>query len=783
MKLKNFINIIFFGAFLTFIVLCVILLSIFWKYSAGLPDYSALKEYDPPVTTRVFSSDGKLLDEFSIEERLFVPVNQIPKKLINSFISAEDKNFFEHKGVDFFSILKATIINISNLGTDKRLVGASTITQQIAKNFLLTNEVSFERKIKEAILSFRIERYLSKNDILELYLNEIYLGYGSYGVASASLNYFNKSLENLTLSESAYLAALPKAPNNYHPIKKKEQAIDRRNWVLSEMYENKFINYSEMKSAKSEDLKTIKRDPKEFYIAEDFTEEIRKFLYTKYGSNTLYKRGLSVRSTINTYYQEEAYKALKWGLEEYDKRHGWRGAIDNIGNNFDNFIKYTTDIIYPNNWEIAAVTYINNIKTGLLLKDNSTINLSLDKNNSWITKNKSNPLKLGDVIFIEKINENYEIKQIPKINGGLVAIDPFTGKILALVGGYDFILSKFNRVTQASRQPGSAFKPFVYIAALENGFSPSTVILDAPYVVDQGPGLPKWKPSNYTKQFYGLSTMRLGIEKSRNLMTVRLAQKLGMEKIINVSSRFNLNKNIDENLSMSLGAGEVTLLDLTNAYAMIVNSGKKINPSFIDTIQDKKGKIIFKHDDRICTNCSTQNFVNQDLPEIIDNSKQVIDPIIAYQMVSMLEGVILRGTGRKIKSLERPLGGKTGTTNDSKDAWFIGFSPSLVVGIYTGFDTPKSLGNGETGSSVAVPIFKKYMENVLKNRPKTPFRVASGVSFVKIDPENGLPTSSKDGIIEVFRKGNEPFQQYILDDKTNIMNNQSYSGTGGLLLN
>tara|TARA_Y100000590_G_scaffold465918_1_gene639651 strand:+ start:8728 stop:11025 length:2298 start_codon:yes stop_codon:yes gene_type:complete len=760
------------------------IVSIFWKYSSSIPDYSTLKDYDPPVTTRVFSSDGKLLEEFSIEERLFVPIDQIPQKVVYAFLSSEDKNFFKHKGLDFFSIIKAVIINLKNINSDKRLVGASTITQQVAKNFLLSNEVSFERKIKEAILSFRIERYLSKEDILELYFNEIYLGYGSYGVASASLNYFNKSLEELNLAECAYLAALPKAPNNYHPVKKKKQAIARRNWVLEEMFQNKFINLTELENSKNLDLKIIKRDAKEFYNANDFTEEVRKFLYKTYGYKSLYKRGLNVRSTIDTHYQDIAYKTLQWGLHEYDKRRGWRGSLDNIKNNKIKFNDYKFLDPYPDNWEIALIEKISSNDIYLITKQKLKIKLKLEDENLWIKKNKKHSLKIGDIIFVSKENNKYLIKQIPKVNGSLIALDPFTGKILALVGGYNFSLSQFNRATQAKRQPGSAFKPFVYITALENGFSPSTVILDAPYVVDQGPNLPKWKPSNYTKEFYGLSTMRLGIEKSRNLMTVRLAQKLGMEKIKELSTKFNIAKNIDNNLSMALGAGEVTLLDLTNAYAMIVNNGKKIYPSFIDTVQDRKGKIIFKHENRICKKCLTDDIFNAKIPEIIDNKEQIIDPVIAYQMVSMLEGVVLRGTGRKIKSLNRPLAGKTGTTNDSKDAWFVGFSPNLVVGVYVGFDIPKSLGNGETGSSVAVPIFKKYMEEVLINKYKTPFKVASGVSFVKIDPVNGLPTDSNEGIIEVFRQGQEPFQRFILDDKASIMNNEdTLTGTGGLLLN
>ena len=594
MKLYRIINIIVLLSFLALITISVGIIAIFWKYSASIPNYSILKDYDPPVTSRVFSSDGKLLDEFSIEERLFTPIDQIPSKLINAFLSSEDKNFYRHRGLDFISILQAVFINISNLNSNKRLVGASTITQQVAKNFLLTNEVSLERKIKEAILSFRIERYLSKDEILELYLNEIYLGYRSYGVASASLNYFNKSLDELTLEESAYLAALPKAPSNYHPIRKNKQAIARRNWVIDEMFENKFINYQQAEFARNQNLQVIKRDSKEFYIADDFTEEVRKFLSKKYGFKTLYKRGLNIRSTIDTFYQDEAYKALRWGLEEYDKRYGWRGPVDNISDNIEDFANYNYSGSYPQQWIISVVNTVSQNEIDLLTQEQKKIKLKINDKNKWIKKNNTIPLKVGDIIFLsEEDNNNYEIKQIPQVNGGLVALDPFTGKILALVGGYDFSLSEFNRSTQALRQPGSAFKPFVYITALEDGFSPSTVILDAPFVIDQGPGLPKWKPSNYTKEFYGLSTMRLGIEKSRNLMTVRLAEKLGMKKIKNLSSRFSIDKYIDENLSMALGAGEVTLLELTNAYAMIANSGKEITAKFYRYYTRQRRKQLF----------------------------------------------------------------------------------------------------------------------------------------------------------------------------------------------
>ena len=760
----------------------ILVFYVLWKFSPDLPSYSELKNYKPSLTTRVFTSDGMLLDEYFIEERLFVPIEKIPRNLINAFISAEDKNFYKHFGIDILSIFRAAITNISYIGSNKRLVGASTITQQVVKNFLLSKEVSFERKIKEIILAIRIEQVLSKDKILELYLNDIYLGYGSYGIAASSLNYFNKTLHELNLHEIAFLAALPKAPNNYHPIKNYNNAIARRNWVLNQMKSNGYISDKDAQ-VKNNKLVVIERETIHPIKAEYFREEVRKILYNKFGKKNLYEEGLVVKTTLNTFFQNIADKVLIEGLIEHDKRRGWRGSL--IKNNNILFSEKLLSNVYnpfPEKWDLVIVEEVKNNSIIVRFLNNSIDVINLLASNKWLEKEKFN---IHDVFFVEKLNEELIIRQTPKANGAIIVIDPHSGKILALTGGLSFKLSEFNRATQAKRQPGSAFKPFVYISALKEGFTPSTLILDAPYVIDQGKGLPKWKPSNYAEKFYGLGTLRLGIEKSRNLMTIRLADKIGMEKILITAKDFDLKKGLDSNLSMALGAGVVTLKDLTNAYAMIVNGGKKIKPKLIQSVYDRKGKLIYTSEEKKCTNCiQLGDEIDYELPKIEEKEEFIIDKKLAYQMTSMLEGVVKRGTGKRIEELKIPLAGKTGTTNDNKDAWFIGFSPDIVVGVYVGYDIPKSLGYKETGSKVAVPIFKNFMEQALLKNNKIPFRVPSGISFVRIDPETGLQTNKENGIMEPFIQGTEPFNKktQVLDSLGSVTT-ETLSGTGSLLFN
>ena len=730
--------------------------STLWYFSSDLPDYKILSNYKPPVSSRVHSGEGQLIAEYALQKRLFIPYEAIPKKVIYSFLSAEDKNFFSHPGVDAKSISRAIIKNIKNIFSEKRLEGASTITQQVAKNFLLTNEVSFKRKIKEAILAFRIERAYSKERIMELYLNQIYLGQGTYGVAAASLEYFDKAVGDLSYEESALLAALPRAPSKYNPYKSIERAKLRRNFVLKNLYENSYINKSEYKNLIKKKVKTKKRKIKLLEEANFYSEEVRRIVSDTYGYDNLYKGGLSIRSPLNSFYQIEALKALREGLEEYDKRHGWRGPITNL--NITDWEKKIEEFKLDKSlkWKLAKV--INISKFSAKIEIESKEMGFIDFENIYWTRKKSfeDLLNLSDIIYVKKIKKNeWSLKQLPKINGAIVVMDPYTGRVFAMVGGFSFKLSEFNRATQAKRQPGSAFKPFVYAAALENGFTPSTLVLDAPFVMEQGEGLKTWKPENYGKQFYGPSTLRTGIEKSRNLMTVRVAQKVGLNQISNITNSFGIYNDIPELLSVSLGAAETTLIQLTNAYCTFANGGKKVTPIFIDRIQNRRGKTIFNADKRKCIGCEEISYLKKEIPSIKDNREQIISPETAYQITSMLEGVVKRGTGRKLRNLNLPLAGKTGTTNKNMDAWFLGFTSKLVIGVYVGFDEPKTLGKYETGAKTALPVFKKFVKNAIKRKDAHPFKIPKSINLVLVDVETGLlPNSNtKKMVYESFKSG------------------------------
>ena len=729
--------------------------STLWYFSSDLPDYKILANYKPPVSSRVHSGEGQLIAEYALQKRLFIPYDFIPKKVIYSFLSAEDKNFFSHPGVDAKSITRAIIKNTKNIFSTKRLEGASTITQQVAKNFLLTNEVSVKRKIKEAILAFRIERAYSKERIMELYLNQIYLGQGTYGVAAASLEYFDKAVGDLNYEETALLAALPRAPSKYNPYKSMERAIIRRNFVLKNLYENSYINKTEYEDLKKKEIKTKKRKIELLEEANFYSEEVRRIVSDTYGYNDLYKGGLSIRTPLNSYYQIEALKALREGLEEYDRRHGWRGPITNIKTTDwqKNIQELTLDKSL--NWKIAKVIDVDKL-TAKIETENKKIGFIDFNNVSWTRKkNFEEFLNLNDIIYVKKIKKNkWNLKQLPKINGAIIMMDPYTGRVLAMIGGFSFKLSEFNRATQAKRQPGSAFKPIVYAAALENGFTPSTIVLDAPFVMEQGKGLKTWKPENYGKKFYGPSTLRTGLEKSRNLMTVRVAQKVGFDQMLKITKSFGIYNNIPEVLSVSLGSAETTLVKLTNAYSTFVNGGKKVTPIFIDRIQDRRGKTIFNADKRKCIGCEEISYLENEIPVIQDNREQIISPETAYQITSMLEGVVKRGTGRKLRRLNLTLAGKTGTTNKNMDAWFLGFTSKLVIGVYVGFDEPQSLGRFETGAKAALPIFKKFVESVVKKKDARPFEVPKTINLVMVDVETGLPPNSntKKVIYESFKQ-------------------------------
>jgi penicillin-binding protein 1A len=745
----------------------IAIFSVLWTYSNKLPDYKFLKNYKPSVSSKVYSGEGVLISDFSTEKRIFVPFNAIPKKIIYSFLSSEDKNFFKHPGVDAKGVLRAIKNNIFNLIKSNRLEGASTITQQVAKNFLLSNEVSLDRKIKEAILAFRIERALTKERILELYLNQIYLGEGSYGIASASLRYFDKPIGELNYSESALLAALPKAPSKYNPYKNKELATYRRNLVIKNLYDNNYISkkkYNELINSKI-NLKKRKR----IFIEDTryFIEDIRKKVIQDYGYEKVHKQGFNIKSPINLELQNLASESLRRGLLEYDKRKGWRGPLDNRKNkdwnkNLDKFtLEKTID------WDIAIVKRIDKFETVIQTSNKENGVISYDDIN-WTRKNFDQIFKINDLIYVKKISDGiFSLRQLPNVNGGIVVMDPYSGRVLAMSGGFSFKKSEFNRVSQAKRQPGSAFKPFIYALALENNYTPSSLILDAPIVLDQGEDLKMWKPENYGKKFYGLSTLRTGVEKSRNLMTVRISQDLGIDKIINFSKKLNIYDNPEELLSVSLGSAETTLLNITSAYCSFVNGGKLVTPIIIDRIQDSEGNTIFNNEKRYCENCDQISFEGNNIPVIKSNFKQIFSPQTAYQMTSILEGVIQRGTGKRLRDLNLQIAGKTGTTNNNTDTWFIGFTSNLVVGVFVGYDSPKKLGKYETGSKTALPIFKDFIKKAVNNYEARPFKISKGIKMMVIDAETGEKADfgSKKTIIESYKKEKFENQTFISNDK------------------
>ena len=746
---------IFFISF--FLLISVLILSILWAFSNNLPDYKFLKNYKPPVSSKVYAGDGEFINDFSTERRIFVPYNAIPKKIIYSFLSAEDKNFFLHPGVDAKGVLRAIIKNISNFMSSKRLEGASTITQQVAKNFLLTNEVSLNRKLKEAILAFRIERALSKERILELYLNQIYLGGGAYGVASASLEYFDKPINELNYTEAALLAALPKAPSRYNPYININLAKFRRNLVLNNLLENNYID--KKKYEKFVNTEIILKKRKKVFLEDTryYVEDIRKKIINDFGYDRVYKQGFIIKTPLNLNLQNIATKSLRDGLINYDKRKGWRGALANK-KNLNNWHKdkdlEKLRLEKSINWKLAIVKKINKFLI-IIETENQSEGVINYENVNWTKKELNELFNVGDIIYVKKINnDNYELKQLPKVNGGIVVMDPYTGRVLALSGGFSFKKSEFNRASQALRQPGSAFKPFIYALALENNYSPSTLVLDAPLVLEQGSDLKMWKPENYGKKFYGPSTFRMGLEKSRNLMTVRIAQDLGLKKIVNFSKQLGIYNNPNELLSISLGSAETTLLKLTSAYCSFVNGGKLIKPILIDRIQDSEGNTIFNTEKRKCEKCEQISFLNDDVPKISDNFIQIFSPETAYQMTSMLEGVILRGTGRKLKDLNLDIAGKTGTTNKNTDTWFVGFTSKLTIGVYVGMDEPKTLGRYETGAKTAMPIFKDFVKKAIKKKDARPFKVANNITMMVVDRFTGQRANfaSKETIIEVFKK-------------------------------
>jgi penicillin-binding protein 1A len=808
----RFIGFMFAAAMIVFIAVAGAAAFVLWKVSSELPDYEVLAKYEPPVMTRIHANNGALIAEFSRERRIYVPITAVPSCIIDAFISAEDKNFYQHGGLDVQGIIRAVVTNMSQMQSGRRSVGASTITQQVAKNFLLSSDQTIERKLKEAILAIRIERAFTKEQILELYLNEIYLGVGAYGVAAAAQSYWDKALNELTLADCAYLATLPKAPSNYDPFKFADRAIARRNWVIDRIVENGFATKEEGEAAKAAPLGVIKRTtgPK-IFASEYFAEEVRREILDRFGEDKLYGGGLSVRTTLDPRLQRAARKALIDGFVAFDRRRGgWRGPVKQIELGGDWGTTLAAIQVWPDiaPWRLAVVLEVDKDKavvgirpgrspTGQLLKERETgivlfeevkwARPKLERGLGGAPGSVTAVLKPGNVIYVsprepdladdgtpkqtpEELKGQWSLQQVPQIGGALVAMDPHSGRVLAIAGGFSFAQSQFDRATQAQRQPGSSFKPLIYTVALDNGYTPSSIIVDGAICLDQGAGMPQWCPKNYDAgSAAGPSTLRFGIEKSRNLMTVRLARDMGMPIIAEYSRRFGVYDNLMPALSMALGAGETTLLRMVTAYSMLANGGKQVKASFIDRVQDRYGRTIWRHDGRDCSTCAAREWSGQAEPELVDNRTQVIDPMSAFQMTSIMEGVVQNGTAQRLKVLKRPIAGKTGTTNDYKDAWFVGYTPDLAVGVYIGFDQPVSMGHGETGGSLAAPVVRDFLREALKDVPPVPFRAPPGVKLVRVNHKSGLPASpgDKSAIVEAFKPGQEPagsVAQEVMED-------------------
>jgi penicillin-binding protein 1A len=781
--LLRFLGFLFAAGTVLFVVGVAAAAGLLWHFSKDLPDYSQLQDYEPPVMTRVHAADGSLVGEYARERRLYIPIQAVPKLVVNAFLAAEDKNFYEHGGLDFTGIARAGVVYLQNYGSSRRPQGASTITQQVAKNFLLTNELSMARKVKEALLALKIERTYSKDKILELYLNEIYLGLGAYGIAAASLVYFDKAVNELTVPEAAYLASLPKAPNNYHPFRQRERAIERRNWVIDRMAESGFVKTADAEKGKRLPLGvTSKSTNGHVFAAEYFAEEVRRDLYERYGEKKLYEGGLSVRTSLDTKLQVLARKTFTEGLVRFDETQGWRGPVSKIDIGGDwgvklGEVKALSDVT-P--WRLAVVLEVGDQSAriglqpgrepgGYVSKERAVGILPLDgvkwaKSGGKPVAKVSQVVNPGDVIYVEpaKTDGQFVLHQIPEVSGAMVVEDPWTGRVLAMVGGFSFDQSQFNRATQALRQPGSSFKPFVYAAALDNGYTPSTIVLDAPVEIEQGPGAGAWRPENYEGKFYGPATLRFGLEHSRNVMTVRLAQDIGMPLIAEYAKRFGVYDDLPPYLSFSLGAGETTLLRMTTAYAMFDNGGRRVKPTLIDRIQDRYGHTVYKHDERECVGCAGKKWENQAEPSLVDRRQQILDPMTAYQITSMMEGVVQRGTATVVREVGKPVAGKTGTTNDEKDAWFIGFTPDIVVGVYLGYDKPRHLGRGATGGHLAAPIVKEFLKVALADKPAAPFRVPPGIKLIRVDLKSGTRAGpgTERAILEAFKPGTAPPDGY-----------------------
>ena len=797
--LVRFMGFLFAAGTVVFLVGVGAVAGLIWHFSTDLPDYSQLQDYEPPVMTRVHAVDGSLLGEYAKERRLYLPIQAVPKLVINAFLAAEDKNFYEHGGIDYTGMARAGLVYIQNYGSNRRPQGASTITQQVAKNFLLTNEVSFARKIKEALLAMRIEKTYSKDKILELYLNEIYLGLGAYGIAAASLVYFDKSVNELTVAEASYLAALPKMPATLHPVRNRDRAIERRNYVIDRLQENGWIKQADAEKARKEPLVVTSRsNGAHTFAGEYFAEEVRRDIFERYGEKKLYEGGLSVRTTLDPKIQVMARKTMVAGLVNYDEQQGYRGAISKLDTSGDWGVKLaeikSLSDISP--WRMAVVLETSDQSArigfqpgrelgGAVSKQRETGLVTLD-GVRWAraaqgnTKGKTptsvaQVLQPGDVIYADPlytkegqpVEGQYRLRQIPEVSGAMVVMDPWTGRVLAMVGGFSFDQSQFNRATQAYRQPGSSFKPIVYSAALDNGYTPSTVVLDAPIEIDQGQGAGVWRPENFSSgKFQGPVTLRNALRQSLNTVTVRLAQDIGMPLIGEYARRFGVYDELPNYLSYALGAGETTAMRMVTAYSMLANGGRRVKPTLIDRIQDRYGHTIFKHDQRECRGCDAPGgWKNQPEPQLIDRREQVLDSMTAYQITELMEGVVQAGTATVVKEVGKPIAGKTGTTNEAKDAWFVGFSPDVAVAIYMGYDKPRPLGKGNaaTGGHLAAPIARDFLKLALADKPAVPFKVPAGIKLVRVVAKTGMragPGETGGTILEAFKPGTAPPDNY-----------------------
>lgn len=778
------LNLAFVAAVLGF----AIVLFGFWHYGRDLPGIAKLADYEPPIVSRVYAGDGRLIGEFATEKRIFVPYRLIPKTVVHAFVSAEDQRFFSHRGVDLIGTIRAGLTTAgSYLTGGRRVVGGSTITQQVAKNFFFTSEKTLKRKIREIVLAMRIESALSKEQILELYLNEIFLGNRAYGVAAAAQTYFNKSLRDLSIAEAAVLAGMPQAPSRYNPFKNPKAALARRTYVVQRMRDDGFISADEARLALRAPLGLVGQETRTSVGAEYFVEELRRELIAKYGAERMKKGGYSVRSTLDPALQQYADEALRRGLVAYDRRHGYRGPVARLpeihGARWaENWQKKLSRVERPagaGSWPLAVVlkTEKNRAAIGFADGARGTIpvaELTWARKQGMRTRESGKKtytavgprirktggvLRAGDVVLVEPVRRaqqgkaypegTYTLRQIPIATGALVAMDPHTGRILAMSGGFSFRISQFNTATQARRQPGSAFKPVVFLTALENGFTPTTKVLDAPVVVRLPDG-EFYKPLNHSGKFYGPTTLRRGLELSRNVMTIRLAQRVGLSRVSEMAGRLGIAKDLPSDMSVALGAYETTPLRMAVGYSMIVNGGRRVTPTLVDRIQDRRGRTVFRHDPVECAACRAQEWQNQEMPQIPDRREQVIGRQSAFQIVSILQGAVQRGTGRRVAEVGRPLAGKTGTTNDIVDTWFVGMSPGLVAATWVGFEKSFSLGTLEEGARTAAPIFRDFMKKALSG-PEEDFRPPEGLVAIRVEPPAG-----KDG-----KSGGKPYLEYF----------------------